>query len=275
MGDKRNFIQLPESHFRFALLSHKGWVRTNNEDRLAVSEFATNGDDAQPVLAAVLCDGVGGHRAGEVAAHIGVDTVANTIKGRNSLENPLETLENAVIAANQAVLQAYGDQPELDGMAATCVSTLIVGRKLYLANLGDSRAYLLRKGKLLQLSHDHTWLKESASIELGEFSGITREHPLAHVLSRYLGTPHPADVDLRLRTMKKPKGDETANQGMGLKKGDHLLLCSDGVTDLLGAKDIAGCMCSDSPRKDAQRLVLSALEKGGHDNASVIVIFIT
>ncbi|HUV16170.1 MAG TPA: protein phosphatase 2C domain-containing protein [Pelolinea sp.] len=265
-------IQPDSSRFQYALLSHKGFVRSNNEDRLSVREFITNDSKQEPVLLAVLSDGVGGHHAGEVAAQIGVEKTGEAIANCESLNDQVEILHSAVIAANKAVLETATENPELEGMAATCVCALIRNNTLFIANLGDSRAYLLRKGKLLQLTYDHTWLEETTGMNMGGFSSLTREHPLAHVLSRYLGTPHPANVDLRLRIRKSAKEDETRNQGLVLENEDKLLLCSDGLTDLLKEKEIAERLCGDSPIKDAQRLVLGALQKGGHDNVSVIVV---
>lgn len=191
------------TRFEFAALSHRGRVRGNNEDRLAVQEFCLD-DPHTPVLMAALCDGVGGHLAGEVAAQIGVDTVMQAVRFWPSLQNPVESLEQAVAAANQAILEAHHQRVELEGMAATCVCALIIGDALYVANLGDSRAYLLRSGKMNQLTRDHTWLQER--LGAGMRSGRPgREHPLAHALSRYLGAPHPPQVDTRVRALENSR----------------------------------------------------------------------
>jgi len=261
------------AHFEYAVLSHKGWVRANNEDRMLVREFVGE-KNGSPILAAVLCDGVGGHQAGEVAAQIGVDSVISFIAEANSLEDPPDVLNQALLSANQVILTAYENNSELRGMAATCVTILIKDQQLYLANLGDSRAYLVRGGKAHQLNFDHTWLEDSIGVEFGARSGITRDHPLAHVLSRYLGSPQPPEIDLRIRPIKGLGLSKKENNGLLIKSGDHLLLCSDGVTDVLKEEQIAENISCPTPRKSAQKLVLAALEKGGHDNASVIVIFL-
>lgn len=257
----------------YATLSHKGWVRTNNEDRMLVREFMT-GEDGSAVLAAVLCDGVGGHQAGEVAAQIGVDSVMAYIAEVDTFEDPPAVLAQAVLSANHAILNTYENNPELSGMAATCVTFLIKDQRLYLANLGDSRAYLVRNGKAHQLTFDHTWLEDSIGMQFGARSGITRDHPLAHVLSRYLGSPQTPEIDLRIQPIKGQSKPKKVSSGLPLKSGDRLLLCSDGVTDLLKEEQIAGNMTCPSARKSAQKLVLAALEKGGHDNASVVVIYL-
>lgn len=257
----------------YTLLSHKGWVRSNNEDRMKAEEFSA-GQNKERVFAAVLCDGVGGHQSGEVAARIGAETVIEQIGGSLQFNDPLKLLKDALASANAAIINAYADKPELEGMASTCVAILLIENHLYLANLGDSRAYLLREGKLHQLNHDHTWLEDSLGAEIGPRKGITRSHPLAHVLSRYLGSTQLPEIDLRICSIDKKIPDETQNQGMTLFNGDRLLICSDGLTDMLDDHEIVENMICESSRKNAQRLVLSALEKGGHDNVSVIVIHV-
>lgn len=261
------------SYYSYALLSHKGRVRANNEDRLAVREFVTQDTQQTPILLSVLCDGVGGHLAGETAAQIGVAEISVFFAGCDSFDQPSEILSNAIIAANQAIVETASRKPGFEGMAATCICACIVGQKLFIANLGDSRAYLMRKGGLHQLSYDHTWLEESMGINRESFPHITRDHPLAHVLSRYLGGPHPPNVDIRLRFGGKSRSTEINKEGFQLKSNDCLLLCSDGLTDLLNEKEISACLQGIDPRKDAQRLVISALGRGGHDNVSVIVIY--
>jgi len=259
------------SDLDYALLSHKGWVRSNNEDRILARKFKADNNNAH-CFAAVLCDGVGGHQSGEVAAGIGAESVIMRIGEYWLVNDPVNLLKDAIISANSAVLNAYGDKPEQEGMAATCLAVLIINARFYLASLGDSRAYLLRGGELHQLNYDHTWLEDSLGVEIGLRKGITRSHPLAHVLSRFLGSTQIPDVDLRIRSLDTPVSDETQNQGMPLLAGDRLLICSDGLTDMLNSQEIVENMDCESPRKNAQKLVLSALEKGGHDNVSVIVI---
>lgn len=274
MPNNREFQPDSNSGFDFALLSHKGWVRANNEDRLKTREFFF-GQNNTRVFTAVLCDGVGGHQSGEVAAHIGVETVIQQISESRLFNDPVTLLKDAIISANSAILKAYADKPEQEGMASTCVAILLIDNHLYLATLGDSRVYLLREGKLHQLNHDHTWLEDSLGAEIGPRKGITRSHPLAHVLSRYLGSAQLPEIDLRIRSIEGKVIDDTQNQGMILINGDRLLICSDGLTDMLDDHEILENMNCESSQKNAQRLVLSTLKKGGHDNVSVIVIHVS
>ena len=261
------------SQMPFALLSHRGRVRQNNEDRLAVRSFITGEKPARPVFLAVLSDGVGGHRAGEIAAQTGVDAILDFFGKISSLDDPVTALHNVVVAANLAVLEASAGSLELEEMGATCSCALIIDKTLYLATLGDSRAYLLRGRTILQLSYDHTWLEETAGIDLPGIKGITRDHPLAHVLSRYLGSAHPAQADTRIRPEKILfQKDAPMTEGLGLRTEDRILLCSDGLTDMLTDEEIRTAVKGKSLKKDVQQLVLCALEKGGHDNVSVILI---
>ncbi|MDP2965835.1 MAG: protein phosphatase 2C domain-containing protein [Pelolinea sp.] len=188
-------------------------------------------------------------------------------------KTPPRALREVVVDANLAVLEASAGSPELEGMGATCICALIVEKTLYIAGLGDSRAYLLRGRTIRQLNYDHTLLEETAGIDLPGIKGITRNHPLAHVLSRYLGSAHPAPVDTRVRPEKKIfQKDAPAAEGLDLKNGDRILLCSDGLTDMLTDEEIRAAVKGKAPQKDVQQLVLCALEKGGHDNVSVILI---
>jgi protein phosphatase len=261
------------SHVPFASLSHQGKVRQNNEDRLVVRNYVA--DELQPrhVLLAVLSDGVGGNRAGEIAAQIGVDTIVGLFGNLGSLDHPAASLKEVVIAANLAVLEASAVKSELEGMGATCICALVIEKTLYLASLGDSRAYLLRGRTIRQLNYDHTWLEDKAGIGISGSKNITRDHPLAHVLSRYLGSAHPAWVDMRQRPEKKLLQNNTpTTEPLELLKGDHVLLCSDGLTDMLTDGEIRSAIKRKMLQKDVQQLVLCALEKGGHDNVSVILM---
>ena len=261
------------SQISLVSLSHQGKVRPNNEDRLAFQSYVTDEKTPRHILLAVLSDGVGGNRAGEVAAQIGVESILGIFEKIVSLHDPAGTLKEVIIAANLEVLNASAVKPELKGMGATCICALIIEKKFYLASLGDSRAYLLRRRKMRQLNFDHTWLEDA---EVGRNSGtkkFTRDHPLAHVLSRYLGSSHPALVDTRLRSEKRfLQADLPTIESLDLMKDDLILLCSDGLTDMLIDSEIKYAIRGKDLQEDTQQLIQLALEKGGHDNVSVILM---
>jgi len=265
-------IQAQESQLLVSSFSHKGLVRENNEDNLIVNNFQTTEAQPAPVLLAVLADGVGGHLAGEIASRIGVETIAATVAGCENLDDPASLLEKAILAANQAIVDNAVANPARLGMGSTCVCALIIDKRLYIANLGDSRLYLLHKHDLCQLTYDHTWLEEIAAANPERSIVISRSHPLAHVLNRYLGSVEPVRVDLRMR---KQEGQKNAfSQGMRLESGDVLLLTSDGVSDLLNDHEIKSALEKRKKERIAKRLVYCALKKGGYDNATVISIAI-
>jgi len=273
MSESKFLNGCPLSHVSLVSLSHQGKVRSNNEDRLAVQSYITNEQAPRHVLLAVLSDGVGGNRAGEVAAQIGVDSIVDIFGKIKTLDDPAGALKEVVIAANLAVVNASAVKPELEGMGATCICALIIERILYLGSLGDSRAYLLRSHTIRQLNYDHTWLEDGSGEGLHNTKNISRDHPLAHVLSRYLGSSHPALVDTRLRPEKRLlQTNSPPIESLDLLKDDQIMLCSDGLTDMLTDKEIKGAVKAKDLQKDIQRLIQLALEKGGHDNVSVILI---
>jgi len=158
-------------------------------------------------------------------------------------------------------------------MGATCATAWIVGDKLHTAYVGDSRIYLIRSGRIQQLTVDHTWVQEA--IERGVLTPeMARQHPNVHVIRRYLGSPTPPDADFRLKLFND-EGDQHAenNQGLQLLPNDILLLCSDGLTDLLWNDEILEVIRSKPNLKEASRALIDlANSRGGHDNITVVLI---
>ena len=272
--DKEAFLQPSSStHLGVADFSHRGLVRENNEDNILVKSFRTVEAKPRSILLAILADGVGGHQAGEIASCIAVDSIAARVQSSQNLDHPDLLLEEAFIAANQEIVAQSQNDEGKKGMGTTCVSALIIGRKLYLANIGDSRLYLLRNREIRQLTFDHTWMEELSEAGFSGGTKISRSHPLAHVLNRYLGSTEPIQVDLRIRFSGAETAEEMRNlQGMNLEAGDILLLNSDGISDLLTDEEIKENLLKRNWDQSAKRLVYCALKQGGHDNASVIVI---
>ena len=262
-----------QPHIILDLQSHLGKVRLNNEDWMAFQAYLTNEPNPRRVLLAVLSDGVGGNRAGEVAAQIGVDSILELFENIKALDDPEDTLKEVIISANIEVLNASATKPEYKGMCATCICALIIEKNLYLGSLGDSRAYLLRRQTLRQLNFDHNWLEDTGEDNIRTKKSIGRDHPLAHVLSRYLGSAHPALVDTRLRPEARPfLANLSPASKLDLMKDDQIILCSDGLTDMLNDREINKAIHGKKLQDDIQRLIQLALEKGGHDNVSVILM---
>jgi protein phosphatase len=258
-----------ETIYKIDSFSHRGLVRSNNEDNLAVHTYETTGAPLQRVLLAVLADGVGGHSAGEVASRIGIETIPTVVADCQNLDDPGALLKRAIVAANQAIVTQAQQNESYKGMGSTCVCALIIGNQLTLANLGDSRMYLVRDEEIQQLTYDHTWLEEIIRMELPGAEKITRSHPMAHVLNRYLGSSEPIEVDLRIRQKNQ---EISKGQGLQLLPEDVLILTSDGISDLLNDEEIMEIALKSSWKKIAKTLVYFALKKGGHDNATAISI---
>ena len=265
-------IRTDRAHLNVVAQSHPGMSGKNNEDRFAITSFQLSEEDPTPVLFAVVADGIGGHRAGEVAAELAVDHISQFVS-ESDAHRPKKILERAIHEASEAIADHAAASAEQKGMGATCACVWVIGDKLYTATVGDSRIYLLREGRIQQLTTDHTWVQEA--IEKNILTPQeAREHPNVHVIRRYLGSPDPPEVDFRLR-LYDSEADALAdsNQGTQIRPGDTFLICSDGLTDLVWNDEIAEIIRSKSnPKAAAQELVETANQRGGHDNITIILI---
>ncbi len=265
-------IPSPRAHLHVAALSHPGMTGKNNEDRYAVLSHVLSENHPQPSLFAVLSDGIGGHRAGEVAAELAVNHISHIVSQSNG-HNPLKIMEEAIHTASQVIAQQAASNPERQGMGATCACAWIIGYNLYISYVGDSRIYLLRNQVFQQLSVDHTWVQEAVEKKIIQPEDA-RHHPNVHVIRRYLGSPHPPEVDVRLKLHPNERDAQARkNQGTPLYPNDVLLLCSDGLTDMVSDQEIRAILLeSHLPKVAVQRLVARANQRGGYDNITVIVI---
>jgi serine/threonine protein phosphatase PrpC len=263
-------IPTEKSHLTVAALSHPGENRENNEDRYAVESLQLE-RDGTPILLAVVADGIGGHQAGEIAAQITVDTIRESLSKSNT-RNPVSDLGNAVIEASRKVSQASQQATEKEGMGSTVAVVWIIGPHMYTTSVGDSRIYLLRDGRLRQISVDHTWVQEAMDYDIiGPEEA--RHHPQAHVLRRYIGGPQLPEPDMRLRLEDGENDQQSrAHQGLNLRRGDKILLCSDGLTDLVEDQEIYEALNTKPPERTVNSLVDLARARGGHDNITVIAL---
>jgi len=264
-------IKTEKAHLLIEAASHPGMTGKQNEDRYGVTSFTAGPEDNTPSVLAVLCDGIGGHRAGEVAAQMGVSIITEKVAASDA-HKPLKTLESAIQQATEAIYKASQTDQGRSGMGATCACAWVIGDRLYTANLGDSRIYLLREGHLLQLTTDHTWIQEA--LDAGIIADSDREsHPNAHVIRRYLGSKKPPQPDFRLWYFEGETDAEALdNQGLKLEVGDILLVCSDGLTDLVSDEEILE-MIKGNPLADIPGLLIDlANNRGGHDNITLVLM---
>lgn len=229
--------------------THRGKVRPTNEDNMIV--------EPRMGLYAVL-DGMGGANAGDVASQLARDTIRDFVMHRQHTLAPAALLEAAIVAGSTAVFTEAQDKTDRHGMGTTVVACLVIDAShVVVSHVGDSRAYLLRDGRLQALTRDHTIVEELA--ERGLLTPEEAErHPYKNVLSRNLGAKPEAKVDTLT---------------LELKPGDRLLLCSDGLYGYASAEAIQYLLGSgDDPKHVARDLIDLALRGGGGDNVSTIVI---
>jgi PPM family protein phosphatase len=264
-------IRTQRSHLSVAALSHPGMTGKNNEDNFAVSSFVMSEGNQTPALLAVVADGIGGHSAGEVASEIVVNLVSQVIAASNGGQ-PLAVFQQAFYTASEAVYAQAQLQETRYGMGATCSCAWVIGSQLYVAYAGDSRIYLLRENEIKQISIDHTWVQEAIALGIVD-PEMAKTHPNAHVIRRYLGSESPPEPDMRLRLQAgEADAKSLANQGLGLLPGDLVLLCTDGLTDLVEDPEIFACTRGKTLEQAAQEMINLACQRGGHDNITVVLL---
>jgi protein phosphatase len=253
------FRAMPAMQIIGAMRTDPGLVRQLNEDTVA---WITPQDkaiaDSRGSLA-LVADGMGGHAAGEVASALAADVIRRLYY---DLDGPVpKTLTAAFTAANRAILEYGAEHPECKGMGTTCTVLAFRDRHAWLAHIGDSRAYLLRGGKLVQLSEDQTLVAKLVSD--GTLTQEQADHsPMHNVILQALGTS---------QQMKPMIGAK----GLPLELGDVLILCSDGVSNLVPDAKIADIAGRLAPQEACDALIEAALAAGGHDNASLGVFNVT
>jgi protein phosphatase len=251
--------------------SHAGMSGKNNEDRYGVSHYRLSTSNDTPAVLAVVADGIGGHRAGEIAAGLAVETISQAV-GKSDARDPVKTLINAIIEAGELIREQAEGELSQKGMGATCACVWIIGERLYTATVGDSRIYLIRDQEIRQLSIDHTWVQEA--LDHGALTPEqARNHPNVHVIRRYLGSPQPVVPDVRLRLdLEEDDAQAERNQGTRLRHTDRLLLCSDGLTDLVKDEEILAALQTNPLEAAVQYLINLANHRGGHDNITIVAL---
>jgi protein phosphatase len=260
-----------QSHLNVAAATHPGMRDKQNEDRYSVSAYRfTSGARTQSVLA-ILADGIGGHRAGEVAADLAVENISKYVL-ENSSNHPVQTLKQAFTYTNQIILDHSRENNSLSGMGTTCVCAWVIGDRLYAASMGDSRLYLQRGAKIMCLTTDHTWIQEA--LTQGTLKpDQTQGHPNAHIIRRFLGSQNSVNPDIRLRlSPDESDAQAEANQGLRLLPGDRLVLCTDGLTDLVKDTEILNILQTYQIDGGPTHLINLANQRGGHDNITVLLL---
>jgi serine/threonine protein phosphatase PrpC len=260
-------------------ISDRGQKRDSNEDCFAIAELArtlqvhhTNLPQSPTSLSFhrayvfLIADGVGGSNAGEVASGLSVTTIEdfllNTLKRFSNLQaseeqGALRALQDALCEADSRIFEETAKHPEWRGMGTTLTMAFAVNWRLFVAHAGDSRCYLYSRERLQQLTQDHTMIAEMARrgvISADEAVG----HPLRHVVTNILGGKEP--------------GVQVELHSLDLHADDVLLLCSDGLTEMVSEEQIAAVLQEENdPQRACERLITEANRLGGKDNVTVIV----
>jgi PPM family protein phosphatase len=240
----------------FALKTHPGLVRPLNEDAI--------GADPSCGLF-VLADGLGGYNAGEVAAVMAISAVLDRLssalaasQGEDGAFTPDDAMHDTITEINASIYNAALNSTAFEGMATTVVVGWFLGGRLWVAHAGDSRLYRYRRARLEQITRDHSF-----SQELLDAGMVTEEEarmlPAKNLVTRALGAAQDIEPEI---------------QDLDVEPGDILLICSDGLTEMVGAYEIAGLLSigEDDIHETARRLVDLANESGGRDNISVILV---
>jgi serine/threonine protein phosphatase PrpC len=236
-----------------AAITDTGCERDLNEDRYAVIESRTG-------LAWLVCDGMGGMTGGELAAQLAIDAIRRDLENIAS-RTPEAALKGAILEANRIIVLRR-QNPSFQGMGTTIVSALFYGPEVIVANVGDSRAYLVRDGAIQQLTVDHTFVQNL--VDQGKIrADEALNHPQAHVLTRCLGAEPGLIVDTKKYWIWE---SETA------APVDYLVLVSDGLYSHLSDGEIATIVSENSPQRACVLLVELAKARGGFDNITVAVL---
>jgi serine/threonine protein phosphatase PrpC len=233
-----------------------GRVRDHNEDSRVIVEL--RGSRAGQWVVAVA-DGMGGHKAGEVASELAVNSLRSSVESADESASPSDLLAAAVALGNETIWHAAAEDIEKDGMGTTLVCAwLDESGEVVIGNVGDSRAYAFQHGEVSLVTADHTWVNEQ--VQAGQMSQVeARSSPFRNLLTRTLGNAPQVDIDIFT--------------GLRLAPGEGLVLVSDGVTGYLDEADLANALQhSQSAEEAAVRMVGEAVERGGSDNATAVVV---
>lgn len=233
-------------------ITNIGKKRKTNQDFVYTSE--------QPVGMLpnlfLVADGMGGHNAGDYASKMTVETIIEKISVSVETE-PRRILEEAIFAANNRVRQEARKRPELEGMGTTIVAAICAGAELFVANVGDSRLYVENSREIIQVTRDHSWVEEMVQ-RGGIPRAEARNNEHKNIITRAVGAEETVQIDYFK---------------VALEEGDTVLMCTDGLTNMLEDEEIR--MILESSRdivEKAEKLVWAANERGGSDNISVILI---
>lgn len=233
----------------------RGKIRENNQDYYHISKSSK-----LPLF--MVADGMGGHKAGEVASKMAVDVIVKvfTEVDINNLDNEdaiIDTIRRAIVEANNVIHKKSIEDLECNGMGTTITIAYLLNKKLIIGHIGDSRAYSIQNNGLKQITEDHSLVAQL--VKNGSISAREAQyHPQKNIITRALGTNECIDIDIVIEEVKKD---------------DIILLCTDGLTNMLDDSEIKNVILDNRDMQSAcDNLVKKANELGGLDNITVIAV---
>lgn len=232
-------------------ISDIGKNREMNQDYVYTSENAVGN---LPNLF-IVADGMGGHKAGEFASRFTVETIVESVR-TNEQKEPVRIIEEAIQTANRELIQKARQDETMAGMGTTVVVVTVIGDKAFVANVGDSRMYVIGK-EITQVTRDHSLVEEM--VRMGELAkDAAKDHPDKNIITRAVGAAQDVDVDFF---------------EVELYPQDYILMCSDGLTNMVEDEDIRRIVQSQRDVAErVEKLVETANDHGGQDNITVVVI---
>lgn len=233
-----------------------GHARAQNEDTIRFVRPADPAVRQNMGFLSIVADGMGGHASGEVASSLAVDVILEEYYRHH--KNPRKALKKAFEKANIAIWNIATANKKLKNMGTTCTAVALINGSIYVSHIGDSRAYLYKKGELIQLSEDHTYVQ--TLLNKGEITPLEAEnHSDKNILTKSLGTSKKRTCDLFLS--EHP-----------FEKGDKILLCSDGLYDYFSHQKLAEYLSGNNLNDISQQLTSFVLNRGAHDNFSLLLL---
>lgn len=232
-------------------MTDKGLVRAENQDAFVITTL-NNGS-----FCCVVCDGMGGHNAGNVASSFAINKfiAALNLESQEPGVSPGDAIQHAALSANEAVFEAAATDPRLSGMGTTLVAAIVSNDLATIGNVGDSRAYHIRGSQIKQITNDHSLV--AGLVQRGEITAEqAKSHPGRNLITRAVGTGHTVLCD----TFEIP-----------VEQGDYIFLCSDGLSNLINDDEILKLIVA-ADEKSCRDLLELTYQRGASDNVTVLII---
>ncbi|GAB4474761.1 MAG: hypothetical protein Kow00124_15080 [Anaerolineae bacterium] len=236
--------------------THRGQVRKTNQDSVGVFQPRWRLFRQHDLPLFIVADGMGGHQGGEVASRVALETVRRAFRAASRTAPPNQALRTSIQAANEAVVNKADNSPALSGMGTTIVAATISDGRLYVGNVGDSRAYLIRDHAIRRITNDHSFVEEQVR------AGVLTEDQAVgavgrNILTRAIGRRGGIPVDIFEESWLP---------------GDRLVLCSDGLWGVVSPDEIMAIALEQPPQEAAKQLVDAAIANHSTDNISIVIV---